>query len=235
MGDYGYKPKYGTLFTGRLTLDPAIVTMMADIEAQMVGRRILADMLKPNWQLILPTFQSILLAPPPLSTPAPPLGVPIPYPNAAGPTTPRAGELSDIAGAVYKLPAVQGIVTRAHDEGLRQVRLLRREWEAAPVSERVVMVTMTTLVAGAFITSIVANQKTRDLAFGFIKGRDLSVPGVDGLSFQILDRGGGFTTPLGLPGLSGSARLQFPNSAAPSYEATITFDVMQFLKSRSSK
>ena len=64
------------------------------------------------------------------------------------------------------------------------------------------------------------------------KGRDLSVPGVDGLSFKILDRGGAVTAPLGVPGLSGSARLQLPNSEAPSYAATITFDVMEFIKSR---
>ena len=64
------------------------------------------------------------------------------------------------------------------------------------------------------------------------KGRDLSVPGVDGLSFKILDRGGAVTAPLGVPGLSGSARLQLPNSEAPSYEATITFAAMEFIKSR---
>ena len=49
---------------------------------------------------------------------------------------------------------------------------------------------------------------------------------------KILDRGGAITAPLGVPGLSGSARFQLPNSAAPSYEATITFDVMEFVKSR---
>ena len=63
-------------------------------------------------------------------------------------------------------------------------------------------------------------------------GRDLSVPGVDGPSFKILDRRRAVTAPLGVPGLSGSARLQLPNSAAPSNEATITFDVMEFIKSR---
>ena len=63
-------------------------------------------------------------------------------------------------------------------------------------------------------------------------GHGLSVPGVDGLSFKILDRGGAIAAPLGVPGLSGAARLQLPNSAAASYAATITFDVMEFIKSR---
>ena len=235
MGEFGFRPKRISLMSGKLTLDPDIVAMMSKLEADMVTRKILADMLQPNWHLVLPDFQSMLSSPPPnlLTVPAPPPGVPMPYPNLSGPVTPpRAGELSDVASAIYKLPAVQGLVTRAHDEGLRQIRVLKREWETAPVSEKVVMVTMTTLVVGAFITPIVANQKTRDLAFGFIKGRDLPVPGVDGLSFKILDRGGAITAPLGVPGLSGSARLQLPNSASPSYEATITFDVMEFVKSR---
>lgn len=147
---------------------------------------------------------------------------------------PRAGELSDVAGAIYKLPAVQGLLTRAHDEGLSQVRLLRREWEIAPTSNRIIMVSMATIFAGGLIAPIIANQQTRDMAFGFIKGRDIPIPGVNGLSFQILDRGGSITTPLGIPGLSGRARLQLPNSAAPSYEATINFDVMEFIRSRSS-
>jgi hypothetical protein len=130
---------------------------------------------------------------------------------------------------------VQGLVERAHDEGFRQLRLLRNDWSNASTGERITMVTMATVVAGAFITPIVANQETRDLAFGLIKGRDISVPGVNGLSFKILDRGGAITTPLGVPGLTGGARLQFPNSASPSYEVNINYDLMEFIRSRSSR
>lgn len=235
MGEFGYRPTRIRLLDAQLTLDPDIVAMMADIEAQMAARRIIGEMLRPNWRLMLPDFQSMLASPPPnfLATP-PPVAGGMTFPRGAGPALPRAGELSDITGAVYQLPAVQGLITRAHDEGLRQVRLLRSEWDTASTGERVTMVTMATIFAGALITPIVANQRTRDLAFGLIKERDIPVPGIDGLSFQILDRGGSITTPLGIPGLSGHARLQFPNSAAPSYEATINFDLMEFVRSRSS-
>lgn len=236
MGEFGFQPRV-RLLDAHLTLDPQIIDMMSEIEAQMAARRILADMMRPSWHLVLPTFQSILSTPQPnvFAGPAPPAGVPAAYPNAGLVGPPRAGDLSDVAKAIYAMPAVQGLVERAHDEGLRQVRLLRVEWETAPVSERVVMVTMATVFAGALITPIIANQQTRDLAFGLIKGRDIPIPGVGGLSFQILDGGGSITTPLGVPGLTGSARLQFPNSAGPSYEATITFDVMAFLRSRRSQ
>jgi hypothetical protein len=125
-------------------------------------------------------------------------------------------------------------VGQAHDEGLRQLRVLRTEWDNGSTGQRITMVTMATVFAGALVTPIIANQQTRDMAFGLIKGRDIPVPGIDGLSFKILDNGAGVTTPLGVPGLSASARLQLPNSAAPNYEATINFDVMEFLRSRSS-
>ncbi len=234
MGEFGYRPNI-RLLDAQLTLDPEIIALMGEMEAQMTARRIIAEMTQPNWRLTLPTFESILSSPLPsniFATPATPAGTPS-FPRGAGPAVPRAGELSDVAQAVYQLPAVQGIVGRAHDEALRQVRVLRLEWESSSVPNRVAMVTMATVFAGALITPIVANRETRDLAFGLIKGRDIPVPGVSGLSFQILDAGGSVTTPLGIPGLSGRARLQFPNSAAPSYEATITFDVMEFLRSRS--
>ena len=235
MGDFGYQPHI-RLLDAQLTLDPDIVRMMADIEAQMATRRILQDMLRPNWSLILPSFQSIVSNPQSnifsMRIPAP--SSQMSYAPGAGPSTPRAGELSDITGAIYQLPAVQRLVTQAHDEGMRQLGVLRSEWNGASTGQRITMVTMATVFAGAMITPIMANQQTRDLAFGLIKGRDIPIPGVDGLSFQILDNGAAVTTPLGIPGLSAHGRLQLPNSAAPNYEVTVNFDVIAFVRSRSS-
>ncbi|HYJ91045.1 MAG TPA: hypothetical protein VEV84_07045 [Pyrinomonadaceae bacterium] len=235
MGDFGYRPRI-RLMDDQLTLDPDIVRMMAEIEAQMAARRILQDMLRPNWSLILPNFQSIVSSPQTniFSSPNPAPSSPT-YTPGAGPATPRAGELSDITGAIYQLPAVQRLVTQAHDEGMRQLGVFRREWDGSSTGQRITMVTMATIFAGTLITPIIANQPTRDFAFGLIKGRDIPVPGIDGLSFQILDNGGAITTPLGIPGLSGHARMQFPNSAAPNYEFTLNFDVMEFVRSRSSR
>jgi hypothetical protein len=237
MGDFGYRPRV-RLLDAQLTLDPDIVSMMAQIEAEMATRRILQDMLRPNWNLILPDFQSILNTPQSnmFSTPTPAAPrSPFAFQPGAGPSTPRAGELSDVTGAIYQLPAVQRLVTQAHDEGMRQIGVLHREWDGSSTGQRVTMVTMGVVFAGALVTPIIANQQTRDLAFGLIKGRDIPIPGVDGLSFQILDNGGAVTTPLGVPGLSAHARLQLPNSAAPNYEVSVNFDVMEFIRSRSSR
>src|SRR3954453_9580761 len=237
MGDFGYRPANIRLLDGQLTLDPTTVSLISEIEARMATRRTLQDMLRPNWNLVLPDFQSIISSPRPniFSSPMPSTGSPSAPPMGGGPTTPHAGELSDVTGAIYQLPAVQRLVTQAHDEGYRQLGVLRREWDGGSTGQRVAMVSMATVFAGAMITPIVANRPTRDIAFGLIKGRDIPIPGVDGLSFQILDNGGAVTTPLGIPGLSGHARLQLPNSAAPNYEVTVSFDVMEFVRSRSSR
>lgn len=237
MGDFelGYRPRPIRLLDQHLTLDPEIVRMMGEIEARMAANRIINEMLQPDWRLMLPTFESMLSrsAPNIFSTPTPPPAPSIwSAPRGDGPATPRAGELSDVTGAIFRLPVVQGLVRQAHDEGLRQLRVLRSDWDGASTAERVVMVTMAGIVAGSSVTIIVANRETRDLAFGLIRDRDIPIPGVDGLSFRILDRGGSVRVPLGVPGLSGGARLQFPNSASPSYEVNISFDVMQFVRSR---
>jgi hypothetical protein len=95
------------------------------------------------------------------------------------------------------------------------------------------MVTMTGLVVGSSIGIILANEPTRHAAFDLIRGRDIPVPGVDGLSFQILDQGGSITAPLGVPGLSGTARLQFPGDPShPDYGVMIRLDVMELLRRR---
>ena len=62
MGDFnfGYKPPPIRLLDKQLTLDPDIVRMMSEIEAQMAARRIIDDMLRPDWNLLLPHWNSIL-------------------------------------------------------------------------------------------------------------------------------------------------------------------------------
>jgi hypothetical protein len=231
-GDFGYRPPRFRLMNDQLHLDPEITRIIQDIEARMAARQMVNQFLQPNWQLLMPTWQSIVVRPNALTFPSAPQTPAMDYVPGQGPATVRAGELGDVTGAIYRLPAVQRLVLQAHDEGMHQLRILRGEWERATPTDRAVMVTMTGIVVGSSLTIIFANQPTRDMAFNLVKGHDIPIPGVDGLSFQILDRGGSITAPLGVPGLSGSARLQFPSAARTDYEVTITFDVMEFIRSQ---
>ena len=223
---FGYRPRRLRLLDQQLHLDPDIQRMARELEAQMAARQIIRLWLQPDWSTLQPAWQAIMSQP--LQRPAGPMFTP-----GAGPATPRSAELSDLTGAVWQLPPVQRLAERAHDEGLLRLRLLRAEWDRASPGERTVMVTMTSIVVGSSIAIILANRPTREAAFDLIKGRDIPIPGVDGLSFQILDRGGSITAPLGVPGLSGSARLQFPGATShPDYNVMINLDVLEFLRSR---
>ena len=189
----------------------------------MASRQLVQLWLRPDFTL--PAWQTVMLQPPP--RPAKPLFTP-----GAGPSTPRPADFSDVTDALYQLPPVQGLVDRAHDEGLRQLRLLRAEWNRASPGERTVMVTMTGIVIGSSVGIILANQPTRQGAFDLIKDRDIPIPLVDGLSFRILDRGGSVTVPLG-HGFSGTTRLQFPGDAShPDYDVRINLDVLELLRGR---
>jgi hypothetical protein len=220
---FGYRPPRFHLLDQELHLDPDIQRMARELETRMAGRQLVQLWLRPDFSL--PAWQSIMSQP--LPAPAGPLFTP-----GAGPSTPRPGEFSDVTDAIYKLPPVQGLVERAHDEGLRQLRLLRAEWNRASPGERTVMVTMTGVVVGSSVGIILANQPTRHAVFDLIKGRDIPIPFVDGLSFKILDHGGSVTVPLG-HGLSGSTGLQFPGAPShPDYDIMIKLDVLELLRSR---
>ncbi len=224
MDGFGYRPPRFHLLDQELHLDPDIQRLGRELETRLAARHMIQLWLRPDFTL--PTWQTMMSLPAP--HPAGPLFTP-----GAGPETPRPGELSDVMSAIYQLSPVQGLVGQAHDESLRQLRLLRAEWNRASPGDRTVMVTMTGLVVGSSIGIILANEPTRHAAFNFIKGRDIPVPGVDGLSFQILDEGGSITAPLGVPGLSGTARLQFPGDPShPDYGVMIRLDVMELLRRR---
>jgi hypothetical protein len=232
MSDYQlrYRPASIRLLDEQLHLDPDTIRIMREIEAQMTARQMVNLWLQPDWHALMPTWQSMLLQPDlfPARAQRPSATQYVP---GAGPSTPRPGELSDVARAVYQLPVVQNLVLQAHDEGLRQLRLLGDDWDRATPGDRVAMVSITGVVAASSLTFILANRQTRLMAFDLIKGRDIPVPMVDGLSFQILDRGGAITAPLGVAGLSGSARMQFPSGTSPDYEFSVNFDVMEFIRS----
>jgi hypothetical protein len=233
MSDYEfgrYRAPRIRLMDAQLTLDPETIRIMEEIQAQMAARQMINLWLRPNWQSLMPSWQLMLTQQPLFPTQRQPSGGQ--FVPGAGPSTPRPGDLSDVTSAIYQLPAVQRLVNQAHDEGNRQLGILRREWETASPGDRAVMVSMGGIVAGSTLAIILANQQTRQLAFNLIKGHDIPIPGVDGLSFQILDRGGSVTAPLGVPGLSGSARLQLPSGAPPDYQAMVNFDVMEFIRSR---
>src|SRR5215470_20449003 len=145
---FGYRPRI-RLMNEELHLDPEVQRMIVEIEARMSSRQLVNLFLAPDWNRLLPTWQSFLSRQAIVGSGPSPATSTTDYTPGAGPETPRPGELSDVTRAVYRLPVVQHIVLQAHDEGMRQLRVLQREWDTASTGDRVAMVTMSTIVVGS--------------------------------------------------------------------------------------
>ena len=242
MSDFGYRRPELRLMDTKLTLSPETQAIIDRIQSEMAAQAWLDQLLSPKWELL--TFQNLgqvspvtvsppnpFLTTPPVPTPTPPS---LPAVDPFQPD-PRPGEMKDITKAIFKLPVVQGIAQRANEEAQRQLRALRAEFKAMPTGEKVVAVSTSVIVAAAFIAPIIANKQTRLLAFDFIKGKDIPIPGIDGLSFKILDHGGGVSVPLYIPGLKFDGSLELPGKGAVNYNMMLNWDVTEFVRSRSKK
>ncbi|MDB5661235.1 MAG: hypothetical protein JWS10_3850 [Cypionkella sp.] len=236
MSGFGYQPKPLNLMNEKLTLSPETQAMIADIEAKMAARAWMEAMLAPRWADLIPMLQLSTLRP---VVVGPVAGAPaawlVPLPAGTGPTapnpgpaTPHAGEAKDVLEAVYKLPIVQKQVGLLQDEAKRQWGVLKGESKVAPTGEKVLMVSSTVVVAGAFIAPILAVRDTRLMAFGLIKDKWLPVPGLDGYKIKLLDEGAGVTVPLPIPGLTVEAESQFLQSGTKPTTIMFQFDLMEF-------
>jgi len=240
MTGFGYRPPQYRLLDSKLTLSPETQAFMNRIAAEMAAKAWMDKLMAPDFELSMPVFHEYLLQPPVTLTPPGmlwPAATPqsAPKPPNPGPSTPEPGEMKDVAKAIYKLPIVQSIVQRANDEAMKHLRALKVEWGAMPTGEKVIAVSTSVITAAAFITPILANKETRLLAFDFIKGKDIPVPGVTGLSFKILDHGGGASVPLYVPGLKFDGSLQVPPQGPVNFNAMVTWDVTEFWRSREKK
>lgn len=228
---FGYRPRPIRLMETQLQLDPQLQADFAALQARIAAREWMDQLLNPRWILQESFFRSLLNTPPPN-----PLTLPVPGPAAPayqpgpGPAVPRPGELSDVTGAVYRLPVVQGLVQRAQEQARHDLRQLEREWAQASGAGRFGMVSLGVVFAGSVITPILANAPTRALAFDLIKGKDIPVPLLPGWSFRVLDNGGGVTLPLGNPAIQASGQLQAPPGAPLQYSANVTVDLAALIR-----
>ena len=243
MSDIGYRPPRKNPFDGKLGFDPAVTARTKEMSRRLAAGKLVQGVTAPRWRLMKPTFQSMLTQPSPGafrgSSPSvfPALTEPVPVkaPWTPDGDAPHAGDLSDVAAAIFALPAVQELARKAAEKGLDDMDAAWRDWLEAPPLKKTGTVALATLVLGGAIYPIISNQKRRDIAFGLIKDQEIPVPGVEGMTFTILDHGGGLSAPLGVPGLSGGGELEFENSKVTSYKVTIKFDLGEFHKARAAK
>ncbi|MFZ5601421.1 MAG: hypothetical protein ACOY7J_03125 [Pseudomonadota bacterium] len=167
MGD----PRF-SLGDFRLHLDPEIE---AQIELIQRGR-LRGIMLQPNWSQFQKSDLDRMLQQP--LPPAPPPA----FPRGAGPATPRAAQVGDLLGAVWRLPFMQQAATRLADDASRR---FQRDWGQATTGERALVITQAIVVGGGALTGVLTNSPTRVQVLNFLSGKDIPVPGLPGLSVQL--------------------------------------------------
>lgn len=165
------EPRY-SLGDFRLHLDPDIEAEIARIQ---LGR-LREIMLQPNWALFQSSDLDRMLRQP-LPPPPPPA-----FPRGAGPATPRAGQVGDLLGAVWKLPFVQQAATRLEFDVSRQ---FWRGWNSSTTGERALIITQGLVIGGGALTGVLSHSPTRVQVLNFLSGKDIPVPGLRGLSVQL--------------------------------------------------
>jgi hypothetical protein len=129
---------------------------------------------------------------PPMTGPQPPspfYKLPDPAALLADPAAPKAGQVGDILKALMGLPFVQVNINKAQDEGLRQLRLLKTNWDDAPWRDRIPAIVIAAPIAASVIATVLGVDGARHFAFNRLKGVDIPAPFVPGLSLQIDDFG----------------------------------------------
>ncbi|MFT4149953.1 MAG: hypothetical protein QM656_07115 [Paracoccaceae bacterium] len=194
MSDFGYRPPPIRLLDQKLTLDPEVETMMNEMALKALAERLF----NPRWQLSTPYIQRLLALAPAMPAPSPsptpgflnppqsPQFSPAPaLPTASG--LPKPGEVSDVLGALWKLPVVQthaGVLLGRLKSGANSVVT---DFRNSGAGGKIGMISVAGVFTAAVLTPILANQPMREAGLNLIKGKDIPVPGLNGWSFMLVD------------------------------------------------
>jgi hypothetical protein len=162
-----------------LTLDPSIEAEMRRLELE----RLLQETLEPKTvRKALADVDLKLVEPPPsLAKDAeiPATGDDPVVPAKAVPETPREADGGDVLEAIAAVPAVDHALTILKtDAGSR----ISRDWGALSGPEKALVVTSGVSIAGGALGGALVHADSRDFLLQQLHGRDIPVPGVDGLS-----------------------------------------------------
>ena len=177
----------------KLKLDPKIQAEIDAITVRMEIQKLQNAWLQPNWLNLHQLVQGLSPAvasgqtPPPWTQfkPAPPKPlIPVPQLQPRGDGTdeleyPRAAAISDLLGALWKVPEVKEVGTKITDQ------LEGDFWTKRTTGEKTLIVTWATVIAGGTVAGILGNRQSRIWAFQTISDKEIPVPKVDGFSFQV--------------------------------------------------
>jgi hypothetical protein len=164
----------------QLHLDPQIEAEIRRIELE----RQLDEILHP--QKLRLALSQISFQPPeqppwlPKAGEKPPEQKPL-VPQGAGPETPKGASASDLMDAVMAVPSVDDALTQLKTQAGERVQ---RDWGHLSTGEKAFVVTSGVVIAGGALGGAMAKEDSRTFVLQQIGGKDIPVPGVDGLKVQ---------------------------------------------------
>ncbi len=200
----------------QLQLNPVLAAEFRAMRAGQPTPSLRNLFLQPNWrQMRQEDLNRVLRQPPPAARA--PLVPPGPVPD-----DPPVEVGAALLAAIWAVPTVQGAVNRLLDD-------VQRDFGRLSPGQTVVFATQAALILGGVATGINLQRDAPGMPLSLIVGQSIPVPGVNGLSFQILHRGG----QLSLSDIGGSG-VSVEGSAASvddrfRGEITITLDLHQII------
>jgi hypothetical protein len=135
---------------------------------------------------LTPSTMLPLLPPPP---PSQFFKLPDPAAMRGEPSAPKPGSVGDVLKALHGLPFVQEGLNKLNDASKVQLNLLKREWSNAPWRDRITVISFAAPLAATVVGTVLGVDEARHFAFKSLKGVDLPVPFVPGLTLRIDDFG----------------------------------------------
>ena len=145
--------------------------------------------------------------------------LPSPTATPTDTVTPKAGSVGDVLKAAMGLKIVQDLQNRMSDEGSRQIAAFKSDFHNQPWLNRSLEITLAAPLAASVVGTIVGVDDARHFAFNILKGREIPVPPVPGMSIQIDDFGKADTILLGAK----PADLQHPQPV----QFSLKFDLLK--------
>ena len=220
---FGQQRSGPSLGVGQLRLDPQIEAEIRALRSGPPSPRLRHLVLRPNWARMDCAWldQRIATLHIPPAAPAPLV------PRGRGPATPRPGEVSDLLRAVWGIPTVQNGVNRVLDQAAHRAQ---RDWNRLSTGQQIALVTQGALIAGGALAGAMSNPESRAFLLNLIIDQDIPVPGVDGLQFRILERGGQASfSNIGGSGISARAGGSIGNLGEFQGEVRLTLDLTRWV------
>ena len=98
---------------------------------------------------------------------------------------PKAGSVGDVLKAVMGLKVVQDLQNRVSDDASRQLAAFKTDFLNQSRLDKSLEISLAAPLAAGVVGTIVGVDEARHFAFNILKGREIPVPPVPGLSLQI--------------------------------------------------